>query len=178
MDKLRVGHVLGGASVVALVACAGAVPPPGALAPEPEPMVAPVAQVSDSAWFVYDRALVPEGASARVQSVATGDGRTFVVLHAYGLLPDRTYGAHAHKQPCGTDPKAAGGHYQHEGTAVTAENEIWLDLHTNAAGNGESRAVVNWQFDTTHAQSVVLHSEATDPTRPPSARVACLTADL
>jgi len=176
---LHVGYALAaGSAAAALVACAGAAPPPGTLVPVPAPMVAPVAQVSGAMWFVYDSALVPQGASARVQSVATGDGRTLIVLHVYGLLPDRTYGAHAHKQPCGTDPKAAGGHYQHDGTAVTATNEVWLDLHTNAAGNGEARAVQDWQFDTTHAQSVVLHSEATDPTRPPSARVACLTADL
>jgi Cu-Zn family superoxide dismutase len=141
-------------------------------------MPAPVAHVSDAGWFVYDAGLVPPGASARVTSVATGDGRTFVVLHVYGLLPERTYGAHAHKLPCSSDPKAAGGHYQHDGTAVTAENEIWLDVTTNAAGNGESRAVVDWQFGATHAQSIVLHSQATDPTKPPSARVACLTADL
>ena len=136
----------------------------------------------------------PVGASARVQRVETGDGRTIVTLHASGLEPLAQYGAHAHVNPCGDphlDPKglAAGGHFQHvvptAGQPAThpdvanPANEIWLDLNTDEAGEGVAKAVVDWQFDPARrARSVIIHERSTDrgPTTWGTAgkRVACL----
>ena len=119
----------------------------------------------------YDTALVPDGARLRVHAVETGDGRTIVTLHATGLLPRRAYGAHAHTNACGATGALAGPHYQFVKDPVTPstnpayanpQNEIWLDLHTNEAGNGHAKAVVDWQMPAERrAQSVILHLEHT-----------------
>jgi len=126
--------------------------------------------------YTYDSALVPVGSHAVVTSVPTGDGRTIVTLRVQGLIPDRTYGAHAHYLPCGSSGGAAGAHYQYDmdpavaGSLTTAstnatyanpDNEIWLDLHTNLAGSGVGRAVVNWQVRGPGAQSVIIHTRHT-----------------
>jgi Cu-Zn family superoxide dismutase len=136
--------------------------------------------------YSYDGTYVPAGARAQVQSVETGDGRTIIVLHVFGLLPDRDYGAHAHKFACGALPGDAGGHFQHVPGGATdpafanAQNEIWLDLHTDAGGNGAAIAVQDWQFAADRRpQSVVLHDHhtATDPGTAGTAgpRYACLS---
>src|SRR5205807_5728525 len=89
--------------------------------------------------FTYDQALVPAGATASVHATYTGDGRTVVTLHVRGLLPNRDYGAHAHRNACAASPAAAGGHYQNVQDPVqpstdpafaNPSNEIWLDLMT------------------------------------------------
>ncbi len=79
----------------------------------------------------------PEGATARVHSVATADGKTIGTLHVSGMESLAHYGAHAHANPCGaTGGAAAGPHFQHVLDPVTPsvnpeyanpENEIWLD---------------------------------------------------
>lgn len=126
--------------------------------------------------YTYNDALVPVDARAVVTSTETSDGRTIVTLRVQGLVPDRTYGAHAHYLPCGSSGGAAGAHYQYvmdpavAGSLTTAStdadyanpaNEIWLDLHTNPAGNGVGRAVVDWQVTSPGAQSVVIHTRHT-----------------
>lgn len=126
--------------------------------------------------YTYVTTLAPEGSQAVVTSVETADGRTIVTLRVQGLLPDRTYGAHAHYLPCGATGGLAGAHYQHvmdpavEGSLTKPSidaayanpaNEIWLDLHTNAAGNGVGRAVVDWHVDGPGANSVVIHRDPT-----------------
>ncbi len=137
---------------------------------------------------------VPQDARAKVSSVETGDGRTIVTLHVKGLQPFTEYGAHAHTKPCGdpaTDPKglSAGPHFQKVVDPVTPSvnpayanprNEIWLDLTTNAAGNGHAKAVVDWQFSSERrAKSVIIHVQhtATEPGNAgvAGARLACLT---
>jgi Cu-Zn family superoxide dismutase len=135
----------------------------------------------------------PEGATARVQSVATGDGKTVVTLKVSGFEPFAQYGAHAHTKPCGdpgTDPKGlfAGPHFQHlidpvapsvDPAYANPENEIWLDFATNRAGEGHAKAVVDWQFTPERrAKSVIIHERrtSTEPGKHGMAgkRVACL----
>ncbi len=128
----------------------------------------------------------PEGASAKVHSVETGDGRTIVTLHVRGMRPPAQYGAHAHVNACGPTGAAAGPHYQFVQGGLTdpafanPRNEIWLDLTTNAAGNGHAKAVVGWQFsDARRAQSVIIHERHTSTGAGTAGvagqRVACLT---
>lgn len=132
---------------------------------------------------------VPAGAAARVQSVATASGKTVVTLHVRGLVPHTAYGAHAHVNSCGTTGAAAGPHYQDNvapaGQAAdiayaNPDNEIWLDLTTDEAGNGAAQTVVDWQFRPNGANSVVLHAQPTATGPDGSAgtagvRLACLS---
>ncbi len=124
-----------------------------------------------------------------MHSVATSDARTIVTLHVRRLRPNTEYGAHAHVNRCSPDdPEAAGPHFQHVVDPVkpstnpayaNPQNEIWLDLTTNPAGNGPAKAVVNWQFTPERrAKSVIIHVEHTH-TGPndagiAGARLACL----
>jgi superoxide dismutase, Cu-Zn family len=128
----------------------------------------------------------PEGATAKVHSVETGDGRTIVTLHVTGMRPDAQYGAHAHVNACGATGAAAGPHYQYVQGGLTdpayanPQNEIWLDLTTNAAGNGHAKAVVDWQFPSDRrARSVIIHERHTSTGAGTAGvagqRVACLT---
>lgn len=137
----------------------------------------------------YDTALVPEGAAARVQAVATSSGATVFTLHVSGLVAHRTYGAHVHVRACGAAPADAGPHYQHRvapaGQAATPtfanpDNEVWLDLTTDDEGNGSAQSRVEWQTRTGGANSVVLHAAQTSTGQTTSGtagpRVGCLTA--
>ena len=119
----------------------------------------------------------PVGASARVHSVATPEGRTIVTLDVTGFSPFSRYGAHAHVAPCGdpaVDPKglAAGGHYQHlepgpaqlptDAALANPDNEVWLDLTTSRSGEGRAKAVVDWQFrPAPGGRSVIIHEMGT-----------------
>ena len=141
--------------------------------------------------------LVPGGASARVQAVYHAAGDSIITLHVTGLLPNRTYGAHAHVNSCGVDGNAAGPHYQLTPDPVTPSvdprfanpaNEIWLDVTTNAAGNGASLAQQAWQFPPGKApRSVIIHEKRTglgapdpltgeikEPAGTAGARLACV----
>jgi Cu-Zn family superoxide dismutase len=143
---------------------------------------------AEGALVRYDTALVPPGATARVQEVRTASGATVVMLHVRGLLPGRDYGAHAHVSACGSTGAAAGPHYQDQvapaghGTDpayANPQNEVWLDLSTDGDGNGSAQARVPWQFRPGGAASVVLHAQHT-ATAPGSAgtagsRLACLS---
>jgi Cu-Zn family superoxide dismutase len=121
----------------------------------------------DAGAFTYNPA-VPVGADARVQAVYTASGQTVVTLHVWGLQPDRHYGAHAHQNPCGPVGTDAGGHFQHiiggatDPAFANPDNEIWLDLSTDADGNGSAQTVVHWQFTAERrAGSVVIHDRHT-----------------
>ncbi len=139
----------------------------------------------------YDPALVPAGARVSVSSRSDGDGTT-VTFAVQGLVPDRSYGAHAHARPCGAGGDAAGPHFQHESDPVTPSvdpayanprNEIWLDLTTDADGAGTVTATVPWGFERDRrAGSVVVHAMPTEngPGRAGTAgaRAACVTVDF
>jgi Cu-Zn family superoxide dismutase len=131
-------------------------------------------------------ALAPEGASAKVHSVETGSGRTIVTLHVRGMQPLARYGAHAHVSPCGATGAAAGPHFQFEQGGLTdpayanPANEIWLDLTTDAAGNGSAKAVVERPFPPhRRPASVIIHERHTSTgagvAGTAGQRVACLT---
>ena len=133
-------------------------------------------------------AAVPEGATARVHTVETGSGRTITTLHVSGFAPNTKYGAHAHTRRCGDTGRAAGPHFQNDVDPVSPStsprfanpaNEIWLDLTTNAAGQGRAKSTVDRQFSPTRrAKSVNIHVEHTHTGPTDSgfagARLACL----
>ena len=140
----------------------------------------------------YDVSKVPAGATAKVTAVYDSVGRSTVTLHVKGLKPSTKYGAHAHVYGCGLTGTDAGGHYQNALAPIgqstnpayaNPRNEIWLDLTTNAAGNGVARTVVPWQFwGDQRAESVVIHAQhtATGPTDAGTAgpRLACIDVDF
>lgn len=177
-----------------------------ALAPQATAGVAPVRHVAahgsfadpltttPAGAFTYDVALVPPGASARVDAWYLPNGRTVVVLLVRGLLPDREYGAHAHSAACGATGALAGPHFQDVPDPVVpsvdpayanSDNEIWLDFTTDHKGRGWAIAVQSWQPTADRRPaSVVIHLEHTHdgsgtPPAPPAgtagARLACLT---
>ena len=116
--------------------------------------------------------LVPDGAKARVQAVYNAAGDSIVTLHVKGLLPHRTYGAHAHVNACGLTGAAAGPHFQHvldpepgvsdDPAYANPANEIWLDVHTDANGDGAAQTKVAWQFTPERRPgSVMIHESPT-----------------
>jgi Cu-Zn family superoxide dismutase len=148
--------------------------------------------------FTYDVTQVPVGARVVVRTVKITNRKTVILLHVRGLLPRETYGAHVHYRACGATGTVAGAHYQNIPDPATggsetvgstdpryanADNEIWLDFVTNAAGNGHAHAVVDWRFRPTTpgtARSVILHIDPTStggtvPAGTAGARLGCLT---
>ncbi|MGP3977001.1 hypothetical protein ACTWQF_23905 [Streptomyces sp. 8N114] len=138
----------------------------------------------------YDQAKVPSGAAIMVARKAT-EHRTTVRLQVRGLLPDRSYGAHVHTEPCGARPDDSGPHYQHRKDPVqpstdpryaNPRNEVWLDFTTDHKGRGEAVSRHNWTFREGKAGSVVLHEKHTS-TKPghagqAGARLACFSVPL
>ncbi|MEU4201982.1 superoxide dismutase family protein [Streptomyces sp. NPDC045470] len=142
----------------------------------------------------HDPALVPEGSRVTVVEKRYGSGkdaRTVVGLRLAGLVPDRTYGAHVHTKPCGPVPADSGPHYQNVPDPVqpstdpayaNPRNEVWLDLKTDADGDGASVARVTWHVRQGQARSVVVHEHRTH-TEPghagtAGARLACVNVPL
>jgi len=140
----------------------------------------------DAGAYTYNPA-VPVGSRARVRAVYAGSGMSVITLHVWGLQPDRHYGAHAHQNPCGPLATDAGAHFQHVMGGATdpvfanPDNEIWIDLTTDADGNASAQTVVDWQFTADRrAGSVVIHDRHTTHGVPGSAGTAgprhgCLT---
>ncbi|MEV4471112.1 superoxide dismutase family protein [Nonomuraea sp. NPDC049504] len=133
----------------------------------------------DTAAIVYDRKLAPQGAQASI-TVESSGGQTRTSLVVEGLRPRRTYGAHLHAKPCGTDPEAAGPHYQHHPGQIDPVSEVWLDFTTNEEGQGRSAARNDWALERAKLPgSLVIHSKATKKSGPQVGtagdRVACLT---
>ncbi|MEU4829565.1 superoxide dismutase family protein [Streptosporangium sp. NPDC023615] len=143
-------------------------------------LVAPAPRASA---IVYDTALVPPGAEVTVtaESGAVLSTSTVVVK---GMLPARTYGVHLHVDPCGLKPDDAGAHYRsahsHTDAQASAENEVWLDLTTDARGDATATTTQDWAFSAGRPPgSLVIHAEPTRTagTEAGSAgsRVACVT---
>ncbi|UYP19078.1 superoxide dismutase family protein [Rhodococcus sp. Z13] len=148
----------------------------------------------DDNAFTYDEAAVPVGATFDVES-EDENGRTTVTLRVMGLQPDRDFGVHVHTRPCGPNPSDSGPHYQNQADPAATpdspstdpayanpQNEIWLDLTTDAQGNGEASTTVDWEFRDGEANSVVLHDRHTG-TAPGEAgqagdRLACIDEDF
>ncbi len=124
--------------------------------------------------FTYDVKLIEPGSKVMVVASPKWRHSTKVQLSVWGLVPNRTYGSHAHQKPCGQLPADAGPHHQHvvdpKQPSVDPEyanptNEIWLDFTTDARGRAVVTTVVPWQFADRRAGSVVIHAEktATEP---------------
>ena len=176
--------------VVGLLATA-VTPPASAEVPRATGVAVTVARFAtpDAATdaFTYDPALIAPGAAVVV--VATPVRRsTKTLLSVYGLVPNRTYGAHAHQSPCGALPTDAGAHHQHvvdpnqpsvDPAYANPENEIWLDFTTDDRGRAVVGALVPWRFADRRAGSVVIHAQrtATEPGKAGTAgpRVGCAT---
>lgn len=185
---------LGLIGVLALSGCSDA-----AATPPPTPSPTPDRNVQVSATFssgqstatTYDPELVPVGSHGAV-GVQTGSAGTTVMLAVRGLVPERRYGAHAHTEPCGPTGADAGPHFQNEVDPVqpsvdpafaNPQNEIWLDLTTDASGAGSATATVQWSFDQDRrAKSVVIHAMETasgpGEAGQAGARAACITVDF
>jgi len=142
-----------------------------------------------SGAYTYDPAQLPVGARLTVEAVYPGNGTSVITFHLKGAAANRDYGAHAHVASCGSDPLAAGGHFQFrpfppggsaaDPTYANPVNEVWLDLSTNDDGNGHAKAVVPWQPGDRRPMSVVVHAMHT-ATAPGSAgtagpRLGCLS---
>ncbi|MEJ2852904.1 MULTISPECIES: superoxide dismutase [unclassified Saccharothrix] len=137
--------------------------------------------------FTYDTALIAPGAKVLVVATPRRDS-TKVLLSVYGLVPNRTYGSHAHEKPCGPSPTDAGAHHQHvvdpnqpsvDPTYANPTNEIWLDFTTDDRGHAVITTTVPWQFTDRRAGSVVIHAQktATEPGKAGTAgpRLGCAT---
>ena len=135
--------------------------------------------------FSYNAERVPSSARVAVWSVS-GPRRTHTFLLVRGLQPGQAYGAHLHANACGPSPAAAGPHYQQVPDPVqpstdpafaNPDNEVWLDVHTDAAGNATAHSANKWEYRTP-PRSLILHAEHTH-TEPgkagtAGARLACL----
>ena len=160
--------------------------------PTPSPVSGTFAPFTPGATAVsYDTTLVPERSTATV-TITRAEPGTRIQLAVTGLRPDRAYGAHLHKNPCGESASAAGPHYQHQPDPAASasppsvdpayanpENEVWLDFTTDASGAATSTANQPWTFGATRPGSLVIHAEKTN-TAPghagdAGARVACQT---
>ena len=91
---------------------------------------------SGSTFVSYDPEAAPTGTRVSVVLADAGEGYTQVALDVDGLLPDQTYAALAHVDPCGETAADAGGRFQ---GAAGPGNEVSLDLATDGAGAGTPR---------------------------------------
>ncbi|MFE6195124.1 superoxide dismutase family protein [Streptomyces sp. NPDC057838] len=136
---------------------------------------APPGAAQRSPALTYDRALVPVASWIEVGQRTAPGGATTVRLRVTGMRPGHAYGVHVHREPCGADPEAAGGHYQHRSSAdphhVGPHNEVWLDFTADRHGRGAASARHPWGFRRGEASSVVLH----DAPGGAGARLACFT---
>ena len=149
------------------------------------PAAAGGARVETTSDVVSYDAAFPTTASARVHVVETPSGRAVVTLSVTGLEPNRTYGAHAHVNPCGLTGAAAGPHWQAVDGPSTPQfanpdNEIWLDVTTDETGAGTTQASRAVPFSPDdRPRSVIIHAlpTATTPTGSGTAgaRLACVT---
>lgn len=128
---------------------------------------------ADDRAFTYDEVAVPVGATVNVESEEE-NGRTTVTFSARGLAPNRDFGVHVHTRACGPQPSDSGPHYQNVlDPAATAEapssdpayanpqNEVWLDVTTDASGHAQASTAVEWEFRDGEANSLVLHAQHT-----------------
>lgn len=172
-----VAGILTAAVTAAVLAASGGVPGDGGDCVRAKGRFAPSKTLSPA--LTYDRQLVPPGARIEVTQRHERSG-TRVALRVRGLKPGHAYGVHVHQKPCGTDPAAAGGHYQHRPDPVQPSknpayvnpaNEVWLDFTARPDGSGKAAAVHSWGFRPGGASSVVLHREQGGA----GDRVACFT---
>ncbi|NOY72996.1 MAG: hypothetical protein GXP14_11580 [Gammaproteobacteria bacterium] len=92
--------------------------------------------------------------------LSRANGSTFATLQVSGLATG-TYPAHVHNLSCALN--AGGTHYKIDpsNTETIEENEIFLTLTTDNAGNGSRTNVKETHLARPEAQSVVVHSGST-----------------
>jgi Cu-Zn family superoxide dismutase len=155
---------------------AGAAASPVSAAPPPRPTDRLVTAVGPT--FVYNPAYGTVRTTVLAISVA---GRTVVVLAVAGLpqvVWGRTLGAHVHVGRCGRDPNAAGAHYMNPNArpnATMRDREIWLDFKVMRGGWGLATTTAKWFIKPGAANSVIIHSMATDRTGNAGVRLVCTT---
>ncbi|MET9381538.1 superoxide dismutase family protein [Streptomyces sp. NPDC002928] len=125
-----------------------------------EARFAPPTAFIRSAAVTYEPDLVPAASWIRVSQRTVPSGATTVELRVSGVRPGHEFGVQVHRRPCGADPAAAGGRYQHVpgGGAdhVSAANEVWLDFTANGRGAGLASVRHDWGFRQGEASSVVI----------------------
>jgi superoxide dismutase, Cu-Zn family len=142
----------------------------------------------DSAAITYNSALAPAGSRLAVTMTPSGTS-TDVELTVSGLVPNRGYAVYGHTNACSDKPDFAGPPYQNRiDPAATSRkpstnpeyanpnNEVWLDVRTDAAGSGTSRVTVPFVFTDRGPGSIVVHeAQEAGQAGEASARIACLT---
>lgn len=157
-----------------------------------EGVLAPAAEAEGA--FTYDPA-APSGAELTA-TVTPGQEETAFELEVAGLEPDRGYAVHAHVDPCGLTGEDAGPHFQNEEDPAATpaapssdpeyangENEVWLDLETDADGAGTGESTVPWAVADRAPMSIVIHQDMATMTAEGMAgmagdRIACLDAPI
>lgn len=150
------------------------------------------APAAGSKAITYNPALAPTGAQLTARLTPSGESTT-VELTVAGMVPNRSYAVHAHTTACNVNPESAGPHYQDRvDPAATRQapstnpeyanpqNEIWLELRTDASGAGTAQTTVPFVFTGRGPGSIVIHEKGETATAPGQAgqaggRVACLT---
>ncbi|NHD16387.1 MULTISPECIES: superoxide dismutase family protein [unclassified Actinopolyspora] len=146
---------------------------------------------SGTTAVTYDPSAVPVGATAGFLSRELPGEHTGVTAALRGLRPDRDYGAHVHTEPCGRTGSAAGPHFQQEEAPegvsgdpayANPHNEVWLDFHTDEAGNAVTASFGDWNLERAGKASMVIHEHHTR-TAPGEAgeagdRLGCLTVEF
>jgi Cu-Zn family superoxide dismutase len=145
--------------------------------------------------ITYNPTLAPVDAAVLASITPSGYGysRTVATLVVAGLLPNRSYAAHAHTNACGPTGEDAGPYYQNRidpaakppasstnPRYANPHNEIWLDIRTDAAGQGTAQTAVPFGFTDRRPGSIVLHEATTSGTAPghageAGAPIACVT---
>jgi len=98
---------------------------------------------------------LPEGKAILYTYDQPGMTRTGAVVILEGLQPNQIYKGHLHSDICAN---GAGGHYQNDPQgAVDDENELWVEVHTDADGAGVDMAINNWEANVDDPRSIVLH---------------------
>ncbi|MBK0865511.1 MAG: superoxide dismutase family protein [Saccharopolyspora sp.] len=204
--------VTGGAAVaLALTACTPpgqpSQQPPGPGTPPPPQPETPGAHAQSGSFsgtlaepggqgnaFTYDPAAAPVGAHVETQVHGSPEATT-VNFKVDGFQPNRGYAVHAHVNPCGPTGDAAGPHFQNRQDPAASpqkpstdpafanpQNEIWLDLGTDAQGSGEATTQVPFGFTERAPKSIIVHEAQQTSTGPGEAgkaggRSACLNIE-
>jgi hypothetical protein len=111
------------------------------------------------------------------QGISGLTGWTVTSMNLHGLPSNQTFGAHAHVLPC--EDTQGGGHYQNiPGSTDPRTSEIWLDVHTNAYGEGQVGVVSPFAVRPGGVRSIVIHANATDANGKAGAKLACANLPL
>jgi superoxide dismutase, Cu-Zn family len=114
--------------------------------------------------ITYDTQLVPEGSTINLVR-QHGTNSTSMSVTLAGLLPDHEYAAHVHMDTCAKVGENAGPSYRNDpsldtdpGAAVSAGNEIWLELATGAQGTARASTTVGWPIRPGEGYSLIIHA--------------------